>query len=216
MHAITRAFAITCLLATPAAADSIINTIVQEDFTVDYVRPSGEEETTSISKGGNGVGSHSVPTPSGKSMAVTVKGADGVVVARGTVRDNYHYVLMPTKTGFTLVEAGTYSRNGDVYPGVVIVSALDEAFTLDLFGLSGSAGAKGVAIAPAFDPKYTIKLSTAEQGYKAVLQAASGKHDSGAATTGRYQVLHRGFDGKPVISGLGYIEPLIKPVSRKR
>lgn len=206
MHAITRALVVTCLLAAPAAADSVINTIVQEDFTVDYVRPSGEEETTSISKGGNGVGSHSVPTPAGKSMAVTVKGADGGVVARGTVRDNYHYVLMPTKSGFSLVEAGTYSRSGDVFPGVVVVSALDEAFTLDLFGLSGSAGSKNVPLAPAFLAKHAIKLSVAESAYKAVLHLGSGNHDAGAATTGRYQVVHRGYDGKPVISGLGYVE----------
>jgi hypothetical protein len=209
-----RAVLVTCVLAAPAAADSVINTVVQEDFTVDYTRPSGEAETTSISRGGSGAGYHSIPTPAGKSMAVTVRGADGAVVAKGTVRDNYHYVLLPTKAGFSLVEAGAYSRSGDVFPGVVIVSALDEAFTLDLFGSSGTAGTKNAKPAPAFEAKHAIKLPTAESSYKASLTLAGGKHDAGTATTGRYQIIHRGYDGKPVISDLGYIEPVKTPAKR--
>ena len=102
---------------------------------------------------------------------------------------------------------GKTSKDWTPFPGVVVVNITGDSLTLDLFEQGGSAGAKNVKIATAFDVKQAQQISASESWFTAIIHAQDGTTVKSTASMGRYFVLHKDQSGAYAVSALGYIEP---------
>ena len=190
------------------AGTAQVSSIVQQEFTIEYELASGEPASATVSKPASGLGYTSVQVADRGSTKITVTDGTGATVAKGTVRDNGHYLLMPSGKRFTLQSVGVLARDGAEYQGAVIVNALPETYQLDLFGHYGKIGLKNAKIAKRFDLKEAVRIPTGDDRFKVRIHLPDGTtaESFGMVDLGRYHVIHMTYDDKVTVSSLGYIE----------
>jgi hypothetical protein len=190
------------------AGSAQVSSIVQEEFTIAYERPSGESETARVPKPAKGLGYTSVTVEDGGSVAITVTDGTGATVATGTIADNGHYLLVPDGKGYTLERVGVMARDGAEYQGAVIVNALPESYAVDLFGHYGKIGVKKAKIAKRFDVKEAVKIPAGDDRFKVMIHLPDGstQESFGMVDVGRYHVIHKTYEDEVTVSSLGYID----------
>jgi hypothetical protein len=203
---------LTCALVLTASslaqADATISNPYGQEFKVSYALPSGQDDSVTLTKPVSNVGSANIKTPTKSAVAVTITDDDGNVIAKGTVKDDQNYLLQKTTKGYVLAWAGTLSYE-EIYNGIALVNTLDEAYTVDLFGTSGSSGKKNVKVSRVLDFKGVEKLSKDDSKYEGVIHLSDGTtaKSQNAINLGRFAVIIKTYDGKVTLSDLGYIVP---------
>ena len=191
---------------TAFAGNATLYSTVPEDLTFEYELESGEPYKDNLSRGSGGPGYRAVSVKNKGTAEVTVKNGAGTLIS-GKVTDGHAYLIYPQGGKTAMAVAGRTSKEWTPFPGVVVVNITGDALTLDLFEQGGSAGAKNVKIATAFDVKQAQQISASESWFTAIIHAPDGTTVKSTASMGRYFVLHKDHSGAYAISALGYIEP---------
>ena len=201
-------------IAGSAMADARISSVASEELTITFDAPSGETMRKVLGSVGGSASTDSVLAENGKLQAIVVTNATGATVAKGSVTNDKSYMLMPAANGqYQLVQSGV-GYQGDKFPGVVIVSALPENYTVDLFGTNGKYGVKGIVPSSTFDIKNVTRLtSTDEDRYKVVIHLPDGSTVVGneLVYAGYYQVLFLTREHTVSLSSVGSIAPVVTP-----
>jgi hypothetical protein len=200
---------LTALVATSSTAfagSATLYSMIPEDLTFEYELESGEPYKDNLARGVSGPGYRDVSVKNKGAAEVTVKNGAGTLIT-GKVTDGNAY-LVYTQGGKTAIAmVGKTSKDWTPYPGVVVVNISGDPLTLDLFEQGGSAGAKNVKIANAFDVKQAQQISASQSSFTAIIHAPDGSTVKSTAAMGSYFILHKDRSGAYAISALGYIEP---------
>lgn len=192
--------------STAFAGNATLYSTVPEDLTFEYELESGEPYKDNLSRGSSAPGYRDVSVKNKGTVEVTVKNGAGTLIT-GKVTDGNAYLIYPQGGKTSIAVVGKTSKDWTPFPGVVVVNLSGDPLTLDLFEQGGSAGAKNVKIATAFDIKQAQQISASESWFTAIIHAQDGTTVKSTASMGRYFVLHKDQSGAYAVSALGYIEP---------
>lgn len=192
--------------STAFAGNATLYSMVPEDLTFEYELESGEPYKDNLSRGSSGPGYRDVSVKNKGTVEVTVKNGAGTLIT-GKVTDGNAYLIYPQGGKTAIAMVGKKSKDWTPFPGVVVVNISGDPLTLDLFEQGGSAGAKNVKIATAFDIKQAHQISASQSWFTAIIHAPDGSTVKSTASMGSYFILHKDSSGAYAISALGYIEP---------
>ncbi len=197
-------------LVGSANADALFYNITGKPLKVKVILPSGATQDSNLSEGSSTAGSTSSLIFDYRIKQANYEVLDdlGTTLAKGTLDVNTTYLVAPSGDGVKVLPSGFYGGDGNIKAGYV-ANMTGESGTFDFVGQSGLDGQRGVALPTSFDPQKPFRYGNGEDKYEVTFTTSDGQRhtiEQKLNTNGRYWAVHRGANGKYVLSCFGNIK----------
>lgn len=213
MRKMLTAVLVLMALAGAAQADAMFYNITNQELKYNIILPNGvkKDEGSSLGVGTSTAGyTSSIIFDYRIKEGVTYEILDdlGNVVAKGPLAVDMTYLVYSEGDQVKVVPSGFNGGDGNI-KAAVIANKSGQQGSFDFLGQNGLDAQKGVVLPAAFDTKKPFRYANGEENYTVKFHPAGGGEEAieqKVSSSGRYFVVHRGSNGKIVLSMLGYIK----------